>query len=353
MAKSSRTVTFNALASSTREKWHKNGVPQDTIFEAIPTLNALRNKGSFKMKSDGGEVIGFNVINDKNSTGTWYAGYEPGDTSPQDEFTRGNVEWRSKSWTTAISGMEVFKNKTPEKVFDLLKEKEAVTYMTATEEMNASVWDIANYSVSANTTGTNNKAIYPIPAWVQKDPTVTCALGNINQLGESYWRNRTKDGSAGTSFDAYKNIIRNAINTANRGRGAGMADLVVFDQISYEMLEAALEDRVRYMQTEKASPGFTTINWKGTECIWDVYVPDANAGTNGGPEVTLINGSIYILNSKCMKFYCGKDFVPTPFVDGTYQGQDAKLSMTLFYGQLMADSRRNLSVVHTVPVAFV
>ena len=71
--------------------------------------------------------------------------------------------------------------------------------------------------------------------------------------------------------------------------------------------------------------------------------------------MTLTNGSIYVLNSKCLKWYTGKgyDFSPTPFVDGFYNGQDAKVSLTLLYAQLISDSRRNLGVMYQIPTAFV
>lgn len=353
MAKTSRTMSFNALLTSTREKYHKNGVPQDAVFEAIPTLQALRAKGSFKTQADGGEVIRINIINEKNSNGKAYAGYEPANLTPQDEFTVAYDQWRQYSWTTPISGIEIFKNGGGQRIFPLLEQKEKVTYMSATEDINQDLWDVANLT-TAGVTGSNGKQINSIPLLVQQDPTDGQDVHGIDQSAESYFQNRTVDGSGMTTKDLFLAKLRHGINTANRGRGGGMLDLMIFDQVSYEQFEDALADRIRYMSVDKASPGFEKINYKGVECLWDVYVPDANAGTNGGPDVTLTNGSIYGLNSKCMKFYVGKgkDFSPTPFVDGTYQGQDAKLSMTLLYSQLVADSRRNQVVFYGVPTAW-
>ena len=206
--------------------------------------------------------------------------------------------------------------------------------------------------------GNSGKNINSIPLLIQSIPGNTSVVHGIEQAGETYWRNRAIDadsGGAGTMTEkAYLNLIRNAVNTCNRGRGGGMVDLMAFDQVSYELFEQALDDKVRYMSTDKASPGFEKISYKGVDCFWDVYVPDADAGANGGPDVGLTSGSIYMLNSKVMKFYCGKgkDFSPTPFVDGFYNGQDAKVSMTLLYAQLIADSRRNLGVIEDVPAAF-
>jgi len=350
-ANTSRTLSYNALLTSAREKYHKNGVPQDSIFEAIPTLEALRGKGSFKTEADGGEVIRVNVIKEQNSNGKSYSGYEPANLTPQDEFTIGYDQWRQYSWTTPISGIEIFKNGGAQKIFDLLAQKESVTYMSATEDLNRDIWDVAN--ISGNAMGNGGKNINSIPLLVDATPATGIVHG-IDASTETYWQNRAIDGSGMTTVTAFLDKLRSAINTANRGRGGGMVDLMVFDQVSYEMFESALDTKTRYMSTDKASPGFEKIVYKGVECIWDVYVPDSDAGTNGGPDVSLTSGSIYGLNSKVTKFYCGKgkDFSPTPFVDGWYNGQDSKVSMTLLYAQLICDSRRNNVVIEDVAPAF-
>jgi len=351
-ANTSRTLSYNALLTSAREKYHKNGVPQDSIFEAIPTLEALRGKGSFKTEADGGEVIRVNIIKEQNSNGKSYAGYEPANLTPQDEFTIGYDQWRQYSWTTPISGIEIFKNGGAQKIFDLLAQKESVTYMSATEDINADIWDVANIT-TAGVMGNGGKNINSIPLLVQLDPTDGQDVHGIDQSTESYFRNRIKDFGGTATGEAFLNVLRNGINTANRGRGAGMVDLMAFDQVSFELFEQALDAKTRYMSTGKASPGFEKINYKGVECFWDVYVPDSENSSNGGPDVALTAGSIYGLNSKCTKFYCGKgkDFSPTPFVDGWYNGQDSKVSMTLLYAQLIADSRRNNVVIYGVPTA--
>lgn len=358
MSKTSRSMSYNALLTSTREKYHKNGVPQDAIFNAITTLEALRRKKSFRTDADGGEVIRINLIEQANTNGKSYAGYESANTTPQDEFTIAYEEWRQYSWTTPISGIEVFKNGGG-KIFDLLAQKEEVTYLSATQDINRDIWDIANVSTSAGTAGNGGKNINSIPMLAVKAPGTSNKLHNITTAtgSNTWWANRAFDcdaSDAGTiTVQAYLQKIRNAVNTCNRGRSAGKADLLVFDQISYELLESALDTKVQYMSTDSATAGFQSINWKGCECVWDIYVPDINAGSNGGPDTTLTSGSIFILNSKAMKLYVGKghDFAPTPFVDGTYNGQDAKLSMTLLYAQIVTDSRRNLGVIYDVPTA--
>lgn len=355
MSKTSRTMSFNAQLTSTREKYYKNGVPQDAIFNAIPTLEALRRKKAFRENMDGGEVIRINLIESKNSNGKWYAGYEPANTTPQDEFTIAYEQWRQGSWTTPISGIEVFKNG-GEKIFDLLAQKEEVTYMSATEDTNQVLYDVAGLTIGTGATSFGGKAPNSIPNLVKKDISTSQIVHGItsSSSANTWWLNRSKDGSGFTTPQKFIDGIRHEVNTANRGRGGGMVDLIAADQVSYELFESALDTKVQYTTTKTATAGFETVTWKGVEWIWDVYVPDANAGTNGGPDTTLTNGTIYLLNSGCLKFAVGKgkDFSPTPFVDGTYNGQDAKLSMTLLYCQLFTASRRNLGVIYKLPLAF-
>jgi hypothetical protein len=107
---------------------------------------------------------------------------------------------------------------------------------------------------------------------------------------------------------------------------------------------------VRYT-SDKASAGFDTINHKGCDIMWDVYVPNVKTtAENGGPAVTLTKGSGYVLNSKAIHLYMGKDFEPTPFMEGTYNGQDGMASLTIFIGQLVVSSRRNLGCFFDIPL---
>lgn len=353
MANTSRTISYDALLTSTREKLHKSGAVQDAILEAIPTLDALRKNGAYQVKTKGGEVIRISMFNEKNTTGTSYSGYEKGVITPQDEFTIAYDQWRQYQWNTAISGIELFKNGGgAERIFDLLMEKEKATIGSATEDINQDLWDVAGLGTDGST-GNGGKNINSIPLLIQADPTDGQDVHGIDQSAESWFQNRYKDVDTITTYVAYMNAIRNLVNTCNRGRGGGMADLGIFDQVSYELFEQSMDPKIRYTSSEAATPGFNSINYKGMKLLWDVYVPDAGAGTNGGPSTTLGDGALYILNSKTLKFYVGEgfDFSPTPFVKMHFDAQDAQSSLTLLYAQLITDSRRNNGVLINIPTS--
>jgi hypothetical protein len=353
--KTSRTISYTDKLTSTREALYKGGVPQDAIFNAIPTLEALRTKGGFKESADGGEVIRINVINEKNSTGKSYAGHEAANLAPQDEFTIAYDNWRQMSWSTTISGIDKAKNGGSARIFDLLKQKEEVTYLSATEDVNAALWDVAGITQSTGVTSNGGKAINSIPLIIQKAPGTSNVVHGItaSSTANTWWLNRIKAMGATQVGRTYMDNIRTLINTCNRGRGGGAVDLLVFDQVSYEMMESQLDTKVQYMNTDKASVGFKSLNWKGVDCIWDVYVPDMETPGNGGPDTTLTKGSVFALNSKCLHFNVmkGYDFSPTPFVPGTVNGQDNLISLTLLYAQLTTNSRRNLGLGYNIALS--
>lgn len=354
MAQTSRSLTYGSKLTSTREKLHAKGVPQDAIFEAIPTLNLMRTKGGYKKKTSGGEVIRVNVMTDKNTLGKSITGLEPVTMGQTDPFTIAYAEWKEYIWPLVISGMLKFQNQGEEKIFDLLSELEQNLYMSAAEQINADLWDAANVSTANGTSGNGDKNITSIPMCAVPVPGTSNKLQGITTAtgSNTWWQNKIADGGGSLTAITFVNKLDRLINLSNRGRTSGKADQIVFDQLSYELFESSMRDRVRYTSGENASAGFEKINHKGCDIMWDVYVPNVKTtAENGGPSVTLTKGTGYVLNSKAISLYCGKDFEPTPFMDGTYNGQDGMASLTVFIGQLVVSSRRNLGVFFDIPTS--
>jgi hypothetical protein len=351
-AASGTGLQYGSKLTSTREKLHAKGVPQDAIFEAIPTLNLMRTKGGIKKKTSGGEVIRVNVMTDKNILGKSVTGLEAVTMGQTDPFTIAYAEWKEYIWPLVISGMLKFQNQGEEKIFDLLSELEQNLYMSAAEQINADLWDAANVSTANGTSGNSGKNISSIPMAAVPVPATTNIFQGITQTSTSnlWWQNRIADGGGSLTKDTFVSKLDNLVNKCNRGRTSGKADQIVFDQVSYELFESSFRDRVRYT-SDKASAGFDTINHKGCDIMWDVYVPNVKTtAENGGPAVTLTKGSGYVLNSKAIHLYMGKDFEPTPFMEGTYNGQDGMASLTIFIGQLVVSSRRNLGCFFDIPL---
>jgi len=190
---------------------------------------------------------------------------------------------------------------------------------------------------TAATTGNSGKNIISIPMTVTKAGTES--LGSI-AASQSYWTNQTADGVATTGI-LLKKKMSNMYNSCGRGSG-GFPDLLLGDQVIWEVYEQSMQQQIRYSSSDLATAGFDSIKYKGADFIWDVYVPDMELPSEGvavkGSALTA--GSIFFLNSNSLKFYCGKgfDFKPLPFERNA--DQDASVSLTLLYAQLVCDNRR-------------
>ena len=147
--------------------------------------------------------------------------------------------------------------------------------------------------------------------------------------------------------------MRRLYNDCSQGPG-GMPDLILADQISFEIYESSMDAQIRYQMKDKASAGFENIAFKGATMYWDGYVPDAyTTATPNGPltgEGALAEGSMYFINTKTMTLYVGKDHDWKPRGFQTPVDQDASASLYLAYLQLACDNRRKNGVLHSIAV---
>jgi len=73
--RTSRTLTYGHLLTTTREKYHKAGILTNIFSESNPLLMTLK-ENSWKVQTKGGEMIRVNLMTSANTTGTAYTGYE-------------------------------------------------------------------------------------------------------------------------------------------------------------------------------------------------------------------------------------------------------------------------------------
>ena len=115
--------------------------------------------------------------------------------------------------------------------------------------------------------------------------------------------------------------------------------MFVADQGSFEIYENALDEQVRYMNTNMADMGFDTIKVRGATMIWDETCPDIHNGT-----AALTAGTIFGLNTKFYKLCIDSqtDIVTTPFIEP--ENQTAKTAKILFMGNTTCSNMRKCGV---------
>ena len=356
MAATSRTLSYDAVLTTTADKIHKSGAVQDAISNSNPTFAEFMTKGRIKKKVVGGELIRVGLMYQHNGTIQPYSGYDQIDITPQDGITTMYVPWAQYGGAVSISGIQKFKNMGKERIADLLKEKIVQTTAGWSQKLNADLWDLANFGTTHPYTGTSGKQVIPIPLYIQQLDTATgqidLDIGNIDQSVETWWQNKNADGATPTTAVGLKRNLSGMYNECSQGPG-GYPDLIMTNQQGYELYEASMQDQIRYSFKDKASAGFEKTAYKSATMMWDGYVPDPELGANGaltgGAET---NSAFYFINTGTMCLYVGKDHDWKPRGFQTPVDQDATTSLYLAYLQLVCDNRRKNGSLYDVPLVF-
>lgn len=351
-APSTNTVYYDALLSTTLAAYRKT--LYDNIFKKNAFLAYLRLTNAIEKQNGGERVMRPLMYGDNQTVGT-HSGYEVLDTTPQDGITTAFYEWAEVAGTISISRKEERQNAGEGRIINLLEAKIEQAEMSMREYLNQSLVQgrvsSATFVPNISTGGSNG--LNPLGYFCRKlkatDPVAGGNVGNISGSTYSWWRNRVGDFSAGGTTNADVNLsittwagmilaLKRMYNFCSRGVG-GSPDLAVFDQVSFETYETALDQKTRYTNTKMADMGFDTIKLKGATCIWDEQVPDLYTGTTAITE-----GTCFFVNTDFYKLIIDSetDIVTTPFIEP--ENQTAKTAKILFMGQAGCSNLRKLGV---------
>ena len=323
---STNTVYYDALLSTTLDAYMSGGQMFDNIFKDSAFMALLRLNDAVETQN-GGERIRAPLMYGKNSTVKSYSGADTLDTTIQDGITTAFYEWKEIGGTVSITRKEERQNSGEAAKIALLRSKIQQAEMSMREELNKQV---VQGTVSGTTfvPGNDNKDLYPLGYFLRKlnatDPTTGGNVGNIAGADYSWWRHKTSafngDNDTGNSFSntvsTYKGLVvslKRLYNYCSRGSG-GSPNIALFDQVSFETYENALDEKVRYTNTKLADMGFDNIKLRGATCIWDEKVPEIDAGDITDPLTT---GTVFMLNTNFYKLIVDSetDVVSTPFVE--------------------------------------
>ncbi len=358
-APSANTINYDALLSTTLMAYRST--LYDNIFKDSAYLAYLRMSDAVK-KQNGGERVAMPLMYGKNSTVKSYSGEEVLDTTIQDGITTAFYDWRELGGTISITRKEERQNSGESQILNLLKSKIKQAEMSMREELNR---QLVQGSVSSATfvPGNDAKDLNPLGWFLRKnnqvDPTTGGDVGNLAGDTYSWWRHQTAVADSGstdtgnafalsvTTYAGLKVALRRMYNHCSRGSG-GSPDLVLFDQVSFETYENALDTSVRYQNTKMADMGFDTIKLRGATCIWDEQVPDIDSGTTA-----ITKGTAFFINTNFYNLIIDSetDIVTTPFVEP--ENQTVKTAKILFMGNAAVSNLRKHGVLYALSQSIV
>ncbi len=363
-APSTNTVYYDALLSTTLNAYVAGGKMFDQIFKDSAFLAKLRKSDAVK-KQNGGERIALPLMYQRNSTVKSYSGEETLDTTLQDGMTTAFYEWKELGGTIGITRKEERQNSGEGRLINLLESKIKQAEMSMREELNRQMV-LGTISSGTFVPGNSAKDLNPLGYFLRKDntvdPTTGGDVGNIPGDTYDWWRHKTavldsgsldtgnSFGMAITTYAGLKAALYRMYNTCSRGSG-GSPNIVLMDQVTFETYNNALDQQVRYMDTDMADMGFDTVKLRGATCLWDEQVPDVDAGL--APAANGYKGSAFFLNSNFYHLVIDSqtDIVTTPFVEP--ENQTVKTAKILFMGNTAISNMRKHGVVYAISQSIV
>lgn len=342
------SLDYGSLLSTTMFNYRQTYY--DNVFNAISGFVMLRNK---KRIEQGGERIQIPLVYSLNSTFSSMNGYDDIDTTPQDNLTSVFSNWKEFAGSISISRREENQNRGKYQIIKLLSAKVQVAEMSAAE-------GLAAQAIGAVATSDPTLDLSPITYLVQKDPTASKSVQELNQSTYALWRNQYRDATAGsdTTFAAFLRGMENLYNKCSKGGGAGKRSTpnwILCDQGYYETYLAACRDKTRIVKYDEtiANLGFGGAKFRNAILTWDEYVPDIETGTavltSTVETYSRSYYTAYFINTEFME-YCvmaGSDLDVGPFIKP--ENQVARTSIIYNMGNLVVSNRRKQGVHFKVP----
>jgi hypothetical protein len=321
--------TFTELVTTTLRN-HRN-----TIADNITNNNALLrklNQSGRKVIEDGGLTIVCGLEYAENSTYQRFSGYDILNIQQSDVLTAAEYNWKQAALNVVASGEEIRKNSgSKTRLFNLVEERITNATHTAANNMSSDI-----YSDGTATNQINGlQAICPDSAGG--------TLGGINGTTYTWWRAGVQSaaspingGSAITlSASTFEQFIRQAYIALTRGDDK--PDMIVFDNLYYDMFEGSQVSIKRYTADDttgrsNANAGLVTIKYKNADVFFD-----------GGSGIPSSHG--YMLNTKYLKFVVHRDADWTQVEDQRPINQDAVVIPMLWMGNLICSGRKFQAVL--------
>lgn len=252
---------YNDIFTSTIE--NRTRKLADNVTKHSALLDRLNKRGKIRTV-DGGSKILEELEYGEGDT-VWYSGYDAINYSPKQLFTAAEYALKLCAVPVAISGEEMLINSGREQMINLFQKRIENAEKTMKNTMAAAIY--------GDGTANSGKTIGGLKLLIADDPT-SGTVGNINRAtsGNEFWRNKTATAEA--AFD--KDTIRGAMDKMyiDCTRNTDKPDLIVTNSDMYMKFEEGLTQLQRFSNPKVAEAGFTTLQFKGADVVYDSNCPD-------------------------------------------------------------------------------
>ena len=327
MAATSTTSTWDAAWTLTMRAKRKELT--DNFFDAYPTLDMFRSGGAL-VTDNGGKEIQVDLMYGGN-TAQYFSGYDVLNTDAVDGITAAFYPFRYAAVPITINYTEEMENRKSDAAMKLLAAKTEQSMLTLRDQINASIY-------SAQT----GKAPLGFQDIIADAPgTTPTTLGGITVSSNTWWKNKSNNATADTSFVTinnthfYEGMLRMSTTWNDVSEGNEQPTNIFTTNAIYADFEEIFEGTGYQRLSSKDAPGVDgrLPSFRGIPVQYD-----RDCGT----------GRMYFLNTKYLKMHmqAGMNFAKTPFKEPS--NQMAKVGFIVIGLNLSVNNRRRQGVIYNL-----
>lgn len=256
------TINVGQLVASTLRNRKKQVA--DTVTKHNALLTRLDAGGSIREVAQGGRTIFEPLIYGTNSSVAFYSGYDSftPPTTAQNVIDGAEYSWKQLGGFVAISGEELVMNSGKHAAVDLLE--------TRIKHLVAQLKNTFATSLYSNGTGSSGKEFGGLQLLVADNPAAIGTVGGIDQVANTFWRNKFSAAAAFTTSNALDRMNKLYIQCI---RGTDKPDLILADANTFTVFEQTQQQLQRFTDAKMGAAGFQSYKYKTADVVYDDQCP--------------------------------------------------------------------------------
>lgn len=294
-------LTYDQISAITEKKYIPKLV--DNIFKSTPLLQRLQKK---KSMLDGGRSVIQPLNYAQTSSVGWYSGADTLNTADNDVISGAEFQWAQIYAAISISRRDELMNSGDAAKLNFVKSKVQIAEKSIKDTVAAGLYNA----------GTDAKAIVGARTFV----SVSNTYGGISQSAYSWWQSNVDAATTTLSIGALQTQWSNASINGDS------PTVICSTTANYDRFYALLQPQQRFMDSETAEAGFTSLMFNGVPYIADSKAP---------------SGHILMFNEDYLHLYIHKDenFRFEPFMSPI--NQNVKVGK-IFAAMVLASSNNRM-----------
>lgn len=242
-------LTYDQISAITQKKFIAK--MYDNIFDSNPLLKRAKEK--FYERVDGGTSILVPLNYAQASAGGWYQGAETLSLVDNDVISAAEYQWKQIYKSIVVTNIDERKNNGDAAILKFVKQKVQIAEKSIMDDMGTGLYNA----------GSDAKAIGGLRLIVSASNTV----GGISQSTNSWWAAQLDSSTTTLSLSAMQTMDNRATI------GNDTPTVVMTTRTLFNSYYALLQPQQRFMDSETAKGGFTSLMFNAKPVIVDSHDP--------------------------------------------------------------------------------